>query len=322
MIVLVTVFFYFHYQVFYAQGENSNSIKLEILKGESVDEIATKLKSEQLIGNKYFFFYYLKKKDLEEKVLPGEYLISGSLTIPEIASIITTAQSTDIKITFPEGWTSKKMAERLTEKGLDGDGFLKLVNNPNYFKNDYSFLRESQMESLEGYLFPDTYFFEENSSAEEIIKKMLDNFSFKVNQKMLDAILKDKRTLDQVIIMASIVEREVNSYEDRELVSGLFWNRIKIGQALQSCATVSFALSKTKEQFSFEDTRVDSPYNTYINRGLPPGAISNPGISAIMASIYPKDSNYNFFLSDPATEKTIFSVTLDEHNANKAKYGL
>ena len=122
--------------------------------------------------------------------------------------------------------------------------------------------------------------------------------------------------------MASIIEREVRSDEDRKVVSGIFWNRIKAGQALQSCATLSFILGVSKKQYSIADTQIKSPYNTYLNTGLPPGPISNPGLSTIEAAINPQDSQFNYFLSDPETGLTIFSKSFEEHNANKAKYGL
>jgi UPF0755 protein len=122
--------------------------------------------------------------------------------------------------------------------------------------------------------------------------------------------------------MASIIEREANKDEDRKIISGIFWNRIKIGQALQSCATVSYVLGENKKQFSYEETRVNSPYNTYINPGLPPGPINNPGLLAIKASIYPQESSYHYFLNNPQNGETIFSKTLEEHNLNKAKVGL
>jgi UPF0755 protein len=122
--------------------------------------------------------------------------------------------------------------------------------------------------------------------------------------------------------MASIIEREVKNNEDRKVVSGIFWNRIKAGQPLQSCATISFILGVSKDQYSFEDTRIQSPYNTYLNQGLPPGPISNPGISSIEAAIYPAQTNYNYFLSDPESGKTVFSKNIEEHNANKVKVGL
>ena len=122
--------------------------------------------------------------------------------------------------------------------------------------------------------------------------------------------------------MASILEMEVKSQSDREIASGIFWNRVTVGQPLQSCATLAYVLGVNKKQYTYQDTQTVSPYNTYLNRGLPPGPIGNPGIATLRAAIFPKDSNFNYFLSDPETGQTIFSRTFAEHTQNKAKYGL
>jgi UPF0755 protein len=222
------------------------------------------------------------------------------------------------------------MADRLSENGLDGEAFLKIVNNPEELKSKYNFLQDSKIKSLEGFLFPDTYFFKKDESAENIVAKMLGNFNTQFSVSDRGEITKRKISIFDAITMASIVEKEdsisANSSdeekENQKIISGIFWNRIKIGQALQSCATLAYVLGENKKQYSYDDIQTVSPYNTYQNKGLPPGPISNPGLSAIKASIYPADSNYNFFLSDPETGKTIFSKTYAEHVANKAKYGL
>jgi UPF0755 protein len=120
--------------------------------------------------------------------------------------------------------------------------------------------------------------------------------------------------------MASVIEKEVRSANDMKIVSGIFWNRIKNGQALESCATLAYILGVNKSQYSYEDTRINSPYNTYINRGLPAGPIANPGLKAIEAAIYPEDTAYNYFLTASETGETIFSKTYQEHLNNKNKY--
>ncbi|MDP2736501.1 MAG: endolytic transglycosylase MltG, partial [bacterium] len=135
-----------------------------------------------------------------------------------------------------------------------------------------------------------------------------------------EEIKKQNKTIFEIVTMASIIEKEVRSTDDMKIVSGIFWNRIKNGQGLESCATLAYILGVNKPQYSVEDTKIDSPYNTYKYRGLPPGPIANPGFNAINAAVYPENTNYNYFLSDPETGKTIFSKILDEHNANKYKY--
>lgn len=135
-------------------------------------------------------------------------------------------------------------------------------------------------------------------------------------------IEKREKTIYEIVTMASILEKEVKTPEDMKIVSGIFWKRIDQGRPLQSCATIAYVLGREKKQYSYEDTRTPSPYNTYINKGLPPGPINNPGMNSILAAVYPKETDYNYFLTDPETGKTIFSKTLEEHEENKVKYGL
>lgn len=322
--VLAGSFFYFRHQAYTSKGTCGCAKIFKIEKGEKTSIIAERLESEGLVSRKYYFLYYLKTNKLEGKILPGEYELRSEMNIPEVAIMITHEQNKFVKITFPEGWDSKKIAERISNNGFSGDEFLNITENPSYdLISKYSFFSMLPKGiSLEGYLFPDTYFFSQKLTAEEITGKILANFDNRLTPELREEIKNQGKTLNEVITMASIIEREVRSDEDRKVVSGLFWDRIKNGQPLQSCATIAYVLGENKDQYSFEDTRIESPYNTYINAGIPPGPICNPGISSIEAAIYPKYTDYNYFLSDPKTGKTVFSRTIEEHNANKYKYGL
>jgi len=320
--VLAVSFFYFLNRVNYSHGTVRESQEFVIEKGESNKAIGERLLRNNLIACEYYFYYYMWSHGMSGKIMPGEYEIPARFTIPEIAALITSEEEKNVKVTFPEGWTSKQMAERLNVNKLPGDDFLKIVNNSGELKNKYDFLKDSGNETLEGYLFPDTYFFAKDDTAEKIVAKMLGIFNTKVTMQMRSDAVTDKKTLQEIITMASIIEREVSSEEDRKTVSGIFWDRIDNSQALESCATISYILGVNKKQYSTEDTHIASPYNTYINRGLPPGPISNPGLSAITAAIYPEQTDYNYFLSDPETGETIFSRTHEEHTQNKEKYGL
>lgn len=324
LLVAVLAVLYFRNQVYFSHGSDQSSKIFEIKKGEGNAEIAANLQNEGIISNKVYFYYYLRTHDLAGKILPGNYQLSGNLTIPEVAIVITEKKDEFLKITFPEGWTAKQMAERLTANNLPGDEFLETAKNPSaelLAKFDFlSGLPEGA--GLEGYLFPDTYFFSKDATGNGMVQKMLNNFGEKLTPEIRTEIVGQKKTIFEIVTMASILEGEVQSEEDRKIVSGLFWDRIENGQALQSCATVAFVLGEKKKQYSFDDTRVPSPYNTYLNRGLIPGPIANPGLVSILAALRPTETDYNFFLSDPETGETIFSKTIDEHNANKVKYGL
>ncbi len=322
--IITSSFFYFRYQVFYSRGTYDSIRMFKIEKGEGSGIVSEHLVGENLISGKWYFYYYMRTHNLLGKILPGDYQLSGNMTIPEIANIITQEQNKFAKITFPEGWDSKKMAERLSANGFPGNEFLEIAKNPPLeLTSKYSFFSLTPKNiSLEGYLFPDTYFFSQKASIAEITGKILSNFDNQFSSDLRGEIKKQGKSLNEVITMASIIEKEVKNDEDRKVVSGIFWNRVRIRQPLQSCASISYILGVSKDQYSFEDTRIQSPYNTYLNQGLPPGPISNPGISSIKAAIYPSQTIYNYFLSDPETGKTIFSKNIEEHNVNKVKVGL
>lgn len=324
--VIVGCFFYFYNQIYLAKGTATAEQKVLIEKGDNAMVVGEKLSKAGVITGKFYLTYYLWKNGQLHNLVAGVYVFSPGLKIPEVARIITGGEvaPTSIPVTFPEGWTIKQMSARLDANGFSGEEFLSIANNPSQeLRGSYKFLSEiPKGKSLEGYLFPDTYYFAKDASAQDIVEKMLKNFDMKITDTMRSDISSQNKSLYDIITMASIVEGEVKTDEDRKIVAGLFWNRLQVGQALGSDATLEYALGTNKIQHSLAETMTNSPYNTYRNKGLPPGPVSNPGISAIEASIYPENTQYNYFLSDPKTGKTIFSKTFEEHVANKAKYGL
>lgn len=322
IIVLLGCFLFYRWKIYHSEGSFKGNKIFEIKPGTGVKDVASQLKKENIVSCRTCFVYYVWAKNLKSQILPGNYELSGRLTIPEISSIITSEKDNKIIVTFPEGWNSKQMAARLNEKGLDGDGFLQLANKPGDLLDSYDFFEGKKVKTLEGYLFPDTYYFTKDDTAREIITKLLNNFKLKFTEQMNEDVKKQGKKVEEIVTMASIVEKEVRLENEKKIVAGLFWNRIKNQHALQSCATLAYILGQNKKQYSFSDTRTVSPYNTYINKGLPPSPISNPGLSSIDAAIYPKDTNYNYFLSDPETGKTYFSETITQHNSYKQQFGL
>lgn len=321
--------FYFYFEAYHGKAGRAEEVIFEVVEGESIALIANNLKKENLITGKVYFFFYLKTKGISGKIIPGKYRLDGQMAIPEIATRLTTKEEIvkrDIVLTFPEGWTLEKVVQRIQKSDLQNTAdFPVLAKNPNFFKEKYGyeFLNDLPPKAtLEGFLFPDTYFFAPEATSEEIIKKMLDNFDKKLSSEFKNGIALKKKTLYKIITLASILEMEVKSQGDREVVSGIFWNRLGVGQPLQSCATLAYVLGVNKKQYTYADTQMASPYNTYLNKDLPPGPIGNPGISTLRAAIFPKDSNFSYFLSDPETGQTIFSRTFEEHTQNKNKYGL
>lgn len=300
-----------------------------IEKGQGVNEISANLKEEGFIKNCFIFETFVWSKKMESKFKAGEYVLNTGMNMAEIAKKLTEghvlSQEREIKII--EGWNVKDIADYLEKEGVaEKEEFLEIVNDEEWKRStaassELGFLSQiTEGKSLEGFLFPDTYRVYKNADALDVIDKMLTNFGVKVDEKMRADIKAQNKDLYDIIIMASIIEKEVTSVEDMKMVSDIFWRRIEAGIPLQSCATIAYVLGKNKEQYTYEDTRVESEYNTYMNRGLPPGPICNPGFNAIKAAIYPEENSYWYFLSKSSNGETVFSKSLDEHNANKIKY--
>ena len=269
-----------------------------IERGQNLFKIAENLEKEDLIKNKFLFDFYVSITGTQRKLQAGNYLFNPSMSITAIAKKIISGEVAKIEVTIPEGFTIKQIEERLNLKLPETD--------------------------LEGFLFPDTYQFSYGASAEEVVRKMLDNFDKKLAPYQ-NEISGAGLTLFDVITMASLLEKEVRTKEEKEIVSGIFWKRIKEGRSLDSCATIAYILGGGN--WGFEEMRkeiakgkeIDSPYNTYKYLGLPAGPICNPGLESIIAAVYPKDSEYWYYFSTPEGE-TIFSKTLEEHNIAQAKY--
>ncbi|MDI6602803.1 MAG: endolytic transglycosylase MltG [Patescibacteria group bacterium] len=264
-----------------------------VKKGQGLFQIAENLEKEGLIKNKYFFVFYAFIQGKAKKLQAGEYELNSAMSIAEIAEKIISGDITKIVVTIPEGFTVKQIEERL---GLKLPG-----------------------ENLEGFLFPDTYQFSINVTGEEVVKKMRENFERKLSAELREEIERQGKTIFEIVTMASLIEKEVKTKEDRELVSGILWKRLEAGIPLQVDATITYITGKKTTKISIAETQIDSPYNTYKYQGLPIGPICNPGLASILAAVYPKNSEYWYYLSTPEG-KTIFSKTLQEHNIAKARY--
>ncbi len=320
IIIFGAGFFYIEHQISTPFSQKTEERQFIVRTGESLNIIAKNLEEVGLIKNHLYFVLYAWKGGFSNRLQAGDYLLSSAMSISQIAQKIKNGDIVprEVTITIPEGFKINQVEERLKKAGFP---FLISKLQIKEFKNGYEFLKGvPEGLSLEGFLFPDTYEFYPEASAEEIVKKMLDNFDKKLTSDLRGEISRQGKKIDDIITMASLIEKEVKTFEDRQIVSGIFWKRLKEQRPLESCATIAYILNTDKWRYSIEDTRRPSPYNTYINLGLPPGPICNPGIESIKAAISPTGSSYDFFLTDPETQNTIFSKNLEEHNLNKAKY--
>ena len=262
-----------------------------IEKGTGLAEISGKLKKEGFIKNKYAFALYARVFNKSKKIKYGKYLFNEPVSIFSLLSRFTKGEFgfKPVKVTVAEGLTVKKIAELLGDfENFDKEEFLEKTVN------------------MEGYLFPDTYLFLPFAETEQIIGTMTDNFKKKAGDVGKD-----------IVIMASLIEKEVPDSDDRKIVSGILWKRLKLGMALQVDAVFPYITGKQK--VLSDDLKIDSPYNTYLHKGLPPGPISNPGLDAVEAAKNPQETSYLYYLSGK-DGKTHFAKTFAEHLKNKEKY--
>lgn len=309
LIILLAGIVFYGYININQSASNINDLKIfNIERGDSVKKIAQELENEKIIKSSNFFLIYSLLTNNNKSIQAGEYLLSPQMNIPQIIKIIVGGKVNEEKITIIEGWDLDDIANYLTEKGISTkEEFFKVTGEPR------------NKDSLEGYIFPDTYNITSRDTAETIVQKALLNFEIKITSELKNEIEKQGKTIEEIIIMASIIEKEVRTLEDKKNVSDVLWKRINAGIPLQTCATVLYAIGEKKPNVSTADTEVDSLYNTYRNRGLPIGPIANPGMNSILAAIYPTKNNYWYYLSSP-DGKTHFSTTLDEHNYKKNLY--
>ena len=305
---------------FYLPLSSNRQEKIFTIKeGERVSDIASDLEKSGIIKNRYFFILYLVLNREIRNLKAGSYQLSSSMSIKQIAKKLVSGEMREIKITIIEGWTLGDIAKYLEELGIcQKEKFLELAF-VREFSKEFDFLNDAPPDAtLEGYLFPDTYFVEPGSEK-NIIRKMLSNFGRKLTPELRQGIKMRRKTIFEIVTMASLLEKEVKTKEDKRLVSGILWKRLREGIPLQVDATITYITKRKTAKISREDTKIDSPYNTYKFSGLPKGPICNPGLDSIIAAVYPKNSQYFYYLSN-SEGKTIFSKTLREHNLNKAKY--
>lgn len=290
-----------------------------IEKGEGVGTIAVHLEEQGFIDSAFWFKTYVWMKGLQSKVLAGTYILEKDWNLGKIVNVLSTGPlSNERVVTFLEGWTAQEMDEYVQGQEIaSDDSFLAVVKSPGELIQEYGFLEG--VTQLEGFLFPDTYRVFKDATGEDIVRRMLDEFDIRFTQQMRDDVKSQNRDIYDVVIMASILEREVRTLEDRKKVADLILRRMGAGIPLQMDSTVNYVTGKDTPAISLDDTRLDSPYNTYKYGGLPPGPISNPSIESLTAAIYPKDNPYWYFLNAPDGE-TIFSKDFEEHKVNKSKY--
>jgi len=310
-----------------AAGQDPTPVKFTVGLGDSARSIGERLQEAKLIRSSDLFRAYVVVNGLDKTIQAGDFMLAQTMTIPEIAGELGRAMSTDVTLLIKEGWRLEEIGETLSnteDLSITLDSYMQLVG-PGADFGDYaaSFLQElAPGTSLEGFLFPDTYLLSPDATAQDVVVRMLDNFDQRVTADMRAGFQEHGLTLQQAVTLASIVEREAVIAEERPTIASVYYNRLSVGMKLDADPTVQYALASQPgatawwPQLLLDDLQFDSPYNTYLNAGLPPGPIANPGLSSLQAVAQPAETDFMFFRAAcDGSGQHNFSVTFEEHQA-------
>ena len=277
-----------------------------IPEGSGTEGAAKALADAGVIKSPVAFMAYATVSGQRSAIRADQYTFQGDLNMKLVMGVVTQKVSlqNEVEVTWLEGWTTQQMGEQLA-KVLP------------FTAEDY--VRAADAQQLNGYLFPDTYRFFTDATVQDVIDKQVAAFDAKFTDAIQQELERLGRTKKEAVILASIVEKEAATKEDKGLVAGVFWRRLDNGKRLESDATLNYITGKTSLEVPLSDTYLESAYNTYRNDGLPPGAIDNPGLDALTAAVYPTESDYWYFLATPDGEVK-YSATYDQHLQYKAEY--
>lgn len=320
--------FWAYFTLFVATPESQYEYTIEIPQGSSFRDVSSMLADDGIVPAEFLFRVYARIRNLDSGVRAGVYRVDGTTTAAGLLDALVSGRTVDlsVSVTIPEGWSIARIAERLDARGIvEHDSFLSAAEMSDEYRDFPLLAGVEEGTLLEGFLFPETYRFEPDSSPQFVVRIMLTQFHIAFEQSV-PADLREQwsnpelasNELRELLTLASIVEAE-SPVQDMPLVAGVFSNRIRDGWRLESDATVNYALGTKNLRPTFADVLTPHPYNTYRFAGLPPGPINNPGMNAILASISPMEHEYFFFLHRPDLQ-TIPSRTYQDHLAAIERY--
>lgn len=312
-----------------APEAKTTPIPFTVEAGENARSIGQRLAQQGLIRSSLLFRVLARYYGLDDRLAAGEYQLTFGMTMGQIIQELRQGQGKQLIVTIPEGWRAEEIADLLEKEGIaEKADFLILV----YQSVGHWDLLPIQPEghSLEGYLFPDTYWVPPHYGSQPFLKLMLENFAGRFDQELRDQARARGMTVHETLTLASIVEREAKHPEERATIAGVFLNRLRLGMPLEADPTVQYALAQDggtralhglwKPMLEPDDLNVDSPYNTYRHAGLPPGPIGNPGLAALRAVLWPEETDYLYFVAREDGSHA-FTSSLEEHLANVARNG-
>jgi len=318
LLFLLSMVFFLWFGLYFVQpADRTGSGQVVMVEeGMTLRQVATNLAGLGIIKNKTFFLAWARLKGYGSRIKSGEYSLSPAMVPAKIFDILVNGKIITHSITFPEGFTAEQIGETLEENksiGVVKSAFLSLVHDPATMKR-----HGVEGMSLEGYLYPDTYQFGRRQSPESIIDVMVSRFN-EVVLPFKGKIQMSGMSLEEVITLASIVEKETGRADERPLIASVFLNRLNRNMRLDSDPTVIYGLEDFNGNLTRDDLRKYTPYNTYVIKGLPPGPISNPGIESIRAVLYPANTDYLYFVSKNDGSH-YFSRSLEEHNRHVVEF--
>jgi len=315
IVTLSCLLIFYGVLLLWPQGNPYDFVKVTIPKGASLNEVGITLKNNNIIHNKQSFQLAVKILGYEKDIPAGRFRIEKASTNYAIIDQLVNGKQLTKKVTIREGWTISMIAKELDEKlGIKTHFFEDATHNKNLLSK-----WGIQAKSFEGYLFPNTYQFNENESPSDIINVMVQEYKRNLSDEMLVQMNQIKMSEQEVLTLASIIEGEAIYDKERAIISGVYHNRLKKGMRLQADPTIQYILEDGPRRLLNRDLKIVSPYNTYLNKGLPPGPINNPGIESIKAALFPTESDYLYFVARGDGYHT-FSKTEKQHNKAKRDF--
>lgn len=304
-------------------GTAKENVTISIPSGYGSGDIAMLLRDNGIIDSTTTFIKTVKAEGAEGSLKAGKYTFVPGMTYQEVVrTLVKGPVVVGVTITFPEGLTVRQTAQRVQDAlGIPVEDFLAQAH-ASFYDEEYTFLAGAYNDSLEGFLFPKTYIFEEDATADTVIRTLLKQFATETAELDMTSAVQGNVALTpyEVVVMASLVERETAAAEERPVVASVMFNRLNSGWALQIDATIAYALGKAG-LLTIEDTYVDSPYNTYQNLGLCPGPICSPSLDSIVAVLNVAITPYYFYVASPDLDGThVFCVDINEFEVAKSRY--
>ncbi|MCR5175857.1 MAG: endolytic transglycosylase MltG [Anaerovibrio sp.] len=292
-------------------GRGDNVVYVHVSKGMSSGDISKELVKKGVITSPTKFWFVTKLNGADSKFKIGTFALTQNMDVTEALSVLINGQTVAVRVTIPEGYGVRDIAKRLDEYGVCSEKeFLEAARD--YAPYDYIEAHSGTFYRVEGFLFPDTYDFANDATAKDVMKRMVDEFDNKLTPQMRKDAAARNISIYELVNMASIIEKEACIEDDLPIVSQVLWKRLKVKMPLQSDATLQYVMPEIKEDVSIADTKIDSPYNSYQNYGLPPGPVASPGLKALKAALYPANTDYLYFVAD-RKGNNYFSNSYDEH---------